>query len=130
MEELKGWRGTKKEGELKGGHRNTKESFNGSARARQSSFVNLKHTRHLNTPDFFFFINICALFLDKLANRSHTVKESERKNHRSIPLSGSAPNVNGLYSGLRPILHPSVVKICSVISADKPTNKLQTINLQ
>ena len=36
-------------------------------------------------------------------------------------LSGSAPKVNGVYSGLRPIFHPTLVELCHL--TDKPTNQ-------
>ena len=64
----------------------------------------------------FFKIWIYALFPEKLMkmSKSHNVKESEKKSPGFIHLSGSSPKVNGVYSGLRPIIHPSFLKIQSV----------------
>ena len=46
----------------------------------------------------------------KKKKKSHSIKESE-KNPRFVLLSGSAPKVNGVCSGLRLILHPSLVEM-------------------
>lgn len=35
----------------------------------------------------------------------------KKKHPESVPLSSPAPEVNGVYSGLRPILHPSGLEI-------------------
>ena len=49
--------------------------------------------------------------------------------HVSSPLSGSTPKVNGFYSGLRPILHPSFMEISSVVFVDKPKQQQAKHNL-
>ena len=45
---------------------------------------------------------------------------------RSVPLSGSATKVNGVYSELETILHPSFVKIFSVVFLCDPGDKAET----
>lgn len=45
---------------------------------------------------------------------SSNVKYSEKKHPGSIPISGSATQVKGVYSGPSPILKPSSVEIHSV----------------
>lgn len=48
----------------------------------------------------------------------------ERKIYGAVPLSGSAPKVNGVSFGSRPILHPNVGKICAVtvLLTNQPTD--------
>lgn len=79
-------------------------------------------------PDVFY----PALFPEELMKMSQktlssNVKYSEKKHPGSIPISGSAPQVKGVYSGPSPILKPSSVEIHSVgffcNPADKPANK-------
>ena len=69
-----------------------------------------------------FFINVFPFFSEKWihvkkqkqkqkqnSSLSHNVSESEKKNPRSTPKD------NGVYSVLGRIIHPSSVKICSVV---------------
>lgn len=43
------------------------------------------------------------------------VKENKGKNPRSVPSSGSQLKVNGVFFGLRPILHPMFIEIWLVV---------------
>lgn len=99
-----------------------------SAKAQQppltrSSIIQLQkldiNTTYLNplNPLNPLKIKIQVLFPEKLRksqkNISH-ITESMEKNSVSVPLLGSTPKVNEVYSGLRPILHPRNVEPHSI----------------
>ena len=61
-------------------------------------------------------------------SRAHTHTEAQQSLNipGSVPLSGSTPNVNGVYSGPRAILHPSFCEnlfssFCVILLTNQPT---------
>ena len=117
-----------------------------SAKAQQppltwSSISNCKkiHIKYniFESPRYGFFqIKIQALFSEKLWNIKIVISpitESGEKSFGSVPLLGSTPKVKEVYSGLRPILHPSNVKphsagfvlffIFVILLTNQPTNR-------
>lgn len=68
---------------------------------------------------------MCYSLRNKRKRRKNAISRKV-KVRRTIP--GSAPTDDGIYSGPTPVLHPSYVKICSVVlcnPAHKPTAKLK-----
>lgn len=57
--------------------------------------------RDVQNPDFQFSFSL--------------VTPSPERNPWIRPFAGSAPKVNEVYSGTRPILHLSVMEVCSVV---------------
>lgn len=69
--------------------------------------------------------SMCYSLRNKRKRRKNAISRKV-KVRRTIP--GSAPTDDGIYSGPTPVLHPSYVKICSVVlcnPAHKPTAKLK-----